>query len=81
LIKFILIVLILSFIFMKVMGYVFRLLGGSQASGKARGYTQQHYNKTTPPDGNVHIDYIPDKEKKSSGKFKGGEYVDYEEVE
>ncbi len=66
---------------MKVMGYVFRLLGGSQASAKTRGYTQQRYTGPERPDGNVHIDYIPDKEKKSSGKFKGGEYVDYEEVE
>ncbi len=36
-----------------------------------------------PADGNVNIDYIPEEDKKN-GKgprnFKGGEYVDYEEV-
>lgn len=36
-----------------------------------------NFNRKT--DGNVNIDSVPDKEKKRS-TFKGGEYVDYEEV-
>lgn len=32
-----------------------------------------------PPDGNVNIDSVPQKEKKQS-EYKGGEYIDYEEV-
>jgi len=32
-----------------------------------------------PPGGNVNVDAVPPKEKKPSG-FKGGEYVDYEEI-
>lgn len=32
-------------------------------------------------DSNVDIDFIPDeKQKKTGGHFKGGEYIDYEEV-
>lgn len=41
---------------------------------------QQRQNR--PTDGNVHIDYAPKKpKKKSSDQFKGGDYVDYEEVD
>ena len=79
-IKFILVVFILTFIFMKVMGFLFRMLGGSQASAKSRNFSQHQYDKSSTRKGNVHIDYVPEKEKKSSGRFKGGEYVDYEEV-
>ena len=32
-----------------------------------------------PPNSNVDVDSAPQKEKKRSG-FKGGEYVDYEEI-
>ncbi len=73
----------LTFIFMKVMGLVFRMLGGSHASAHKRGFTQQQYQQKQPPpgSGNVHIDYVPRKDKKSADRFKGGEYVDYEEVE
>jgi hypothetical protein len=79
--KFIIIVLLVGFILYKTMGLIFRLLGGGQAAGKPRGYTQQHYHKPPPANGNVHVDFVPDKERKSDLKFKGGEYVDFEEVE
>jgi hypothetical protein len=32
-----------------------------------------------PPDGNVNVDSVPPKEKQKKD-FKGGEYVDYEDV-
>lgn len=34
------------------------------------------------PDGHIHVDYVPPEEKKerNTQDFKGGEYVDYEEV-
>ncbi len=42
-------------------------------------------NKRTPPPmrkGDINIEYTPDKNKKSPAKdFKGGEYIDYEEIE
>jgi len=42
----------------------------------ARG--QQNFDRK-PPNGNVNVDAAPPKEKKRSD-FKGGEYVDYEEI-
>ena len=42
---------------------------------------QAQAQKKKRNDGKLHIDYDPDKEKKSSSKgYKGGEYVDYEDV-
>lgn len=42
------------------------------------GYNQQ----AKPKDGNVSVQFSPKKkEKKSSENFKGGDYVDYEEVD
>jgi hypothetical protein len=81
--KFIIIMFLVGFILYKTLGFIFSLLGGGQAAGKTRGYTQQHYHKPPPPppNGNVHVDYVPDKERKDEGKFKGGEYVDFEEVD
>ena len=45
---------------------------------KYRREQQQHRT----PDGHIHVDHIPPEEKKtrSTQDFKGGEYVDYEEV-
>ncbi len=44
-------------------------------------YSQKQYKK--PSDGNVNIDYIPSdqrKSKSSGSDYKGGDFVDYEEV-
>ena len=42
---------------------------------------QAQAQKKRRSNGNLNIDYNPDKDKKSSSKgYKGGEYVDYEEV-
>ncbi|HLT81443.1 MAG TPA: hypothetical protein VKZ86_10460 [Cyclobacteriaceae bacterium] len=51
---------------------IFRLLLGTSMRG------QNHFRR--PNDGNVNIDSVPpDKQSRKAG-FKGGEYVDYEEV-
>lgn len=57
-----------------------------QRQGRPRqnGHGPQSRRYKQPNDGNVNIEYIPEDEKKHHGKgprnFKGGEYVDYEEV-
>lgn len=51
--------------------------------GQDKSYGPQSRKYKQPADGNVNIDYIPEEEKKngrSTRNFKGGEYVDYEEV-
>ena len=42
-----------------------------------KGYNERQYDRRG--DGNVNIDHNPNQNRKKS-EFKGGEYVDYEEV-
>lgn len=56
-----------------------------QSQRRQNGYGPQSRKYKQPADGNVNIEYIPEDEKKQkNGKgprnFKGGEYVDFEEV-
>lgn len=55
-----------------------------QSRQRHNGYGPQSRKYKQPADGNVNIDYIPEDNKKKNGKgprnFKGGEYVDFEEV-
>lgn len=49
------------------------------AAAKEQQHAQQR--NTTPKNGNVHVDHIPENFKaKRSKEIKGGDYVDYEEV-
>lgn len=55
----------------------------NRQNGQQKSYGPQSRKYKQPTDGNVNIDYIPEDDKKK-GKgprtFKGGEYVDYEEI-
>ncbi|WKK82227.2 DUF4834 domain-containing protein [Marivirga arenosa] len=78
--KFLLILFLIGYLFFKIGGFIFRLfLGRTAKAAQERQYQQNNKGRTTK-DG-VHIDHIPNqKGKRSGGNFKGGEYVDYEEV-
>ena len=77
LLKFLLFIFIFFFIIKKVGGFVLRVLFGAAAQQAQ----QQHRAQTRKPtDGNVHIDNAPKKGEKSTKDFKGGDYVDFEEV-
>lgn len=82
--KFLLIVFLIGFIFFKLLGLFFKVLLGGSATEKSghRAYQNQQYQSTKSTDGNVNIDYVPNgnESKKSSKTFTGGEYVDYEEI-
>ena len=72
-------------LFFVVASWIFRgvtrvLMGGMFRQAQQR-QTQQS-QRATPPDGNVHVDYAPKStgKNKSSDNFKGGDYVDYEEL-
>lgn len=76
LLKFLLIVGLIGFLLFRVLGVFFRVLTGSTANPRA----QETRQTRKPKNGNVNVDYIPGKEKDNKG-FKGGEYVDYEELD
>jgi len=73
--------------FIIVVAFIMRLLSRSllgriykQAQQQQRAAQQQH-KRAKPADGNVNVQYAPiEKPTKSSDNFKGGDYVDYEEV-
>jgi len=80
-IKFLLITIAFFYILSKIGGFVFRRLFGAAAQQAQQQQQQQQRAQTKKPsDGNVHIDYVPKKEDKPSKNFKGGDFVDFEEV-
>ena len=74
--KFIFILSLAFYVVFKLVGWLFRAL--SHNMGGLDGKGARPYRKT-PRGSNVKIDFIPQKGKKRK-KYKGGEYVDYEEV-
>lgn len=81
--RFLLIAFLVGWLFFKVFSFFIRVFVGG-AGQKAYQNQQRQYNHQNSQrrTGDVHIDYIPQKEEKEKQRkdFKGGEYVDYEEV-
>ncbi|MDH5476529.1 MAG: hypothetical protein OEX22_12605 [Cyclobacteriaceae bacterium] len=73
--KALLIIFAFFFIIFRIGGFFMRLFfGGIQT----RQQQATHRNsKQKYDDGNIHIDHIPDTKKED---FKGGDYIDYEEL-
>ena len=60
-------------------GLLFRyLLRGTSTNRPGQRYAQQ---ARRPADGNVNVDFVPNDKEQKKGKFDGGEYVDYEDVD
>ena len=76
-IKFLLIIFVFFFVLTKIGGFVMRTLFGNAVQ---RAQQQQQRSTRKPTDGNVHIDYAPKQDQKTPKDFKGGDYVDFEEV-
>lgn len=79
-IKFLFILALIGYLFYKVGGFLFRVfLGRTAKAAQERHYQQQNKGRTTK-DG-IRIDHVPDqKGERNAGNFKGGDYVDYEEM-
>ncbi len=77
----ILAVLALLYFFLKSVGHVVRLVFGSnvQQRSQQKGYTRNRQQQRTTREG-LHVDSMPSQEKQKKD-FKGGDYVDYEEVD
>lgn len=81
---------ILSFLFIlylvyKLFGFFFRgllmIMGKrvyeQQANKQRKGQRGQQYRG---PEGSVRVEHAPPKDKNEQADFRGGEYVDYEEI-
>lgn len=69
--KFLAILFVVTYVTFKLGGFLMKAL--QSAAG-------QDPKQKRKSDGNVNIDYDPNQEKKGNSGYKGGEYVDYEEV-
>ena len=76
--KFLIILGIVFYLVYKVSCFLTKGLFATGANRKTKAH-QRGKSKVHPSDGNVDVDYIP-KERKGD-KFKGGDYVDYEDVD
>ncbi|MGK7391353.1 MAG: DUF4834 family protein [Candidatus Cyclobacteriaceae bacterium M2_1C_046] len=80
--KFLIISFILFYIIFKLFGFFFKILLRGSAQQQQYHYGNNNHQKK-PSDGNVTIDYIPKdrkNQKKAPVNYKGGDYIDYEEV-
>ncbi len=74
--KFLLFVFIISYVVYKVGGFFFKIL----TLGGTAQRSQRNQPPKRPPGTDLNVDYAPDKKKRNKEDFKGGEYVDFEEV-
>jgi anionic cell wall polymer biosynthesis LytR-Cps2A-Psr (LCP) family protein len=82
-IKFLLIIFFVIYLFVKIGGFIMRTLFSGFVKNQQNAQQNQNTQYKKPSDGNVNIEYIPGSDKnKTTNKegFKGGDYVDYEEV-
>ncbi|MGM0580640.1 MAG: DUF4834 domain-containing protein [Bacteroidota bacterium] len=78
--KFLLILFLIGYLIFKIGGFLFRLFLGRTAKAAQEKQYKQNNKRRTTKDG-INIDHVPDqKGKRTGGNFKGGEYVDYEEM-
>jgi hypothetical protein len=66
--------LVLIWIFFKALGMIIKMVIGTNTNKETR-YTSSNNHKQ---DGDINVDHNPNKSNKG---YKGGEYVDYEDVD
>jgi len=73
-------ILALLYFFFRSVGHILRVVMGRGAATRAsqNPYTRQQQKQRTTRDG-LNVDSMPNEQKQKKG-FKGGDYVDYEEV-
>ncbi len=78
--KIIIILILVGYVFHKIASFVFR--GMFKGFTTRDDYGEQQYTNTTRRSRNsdLNIDNIPNKQSRKGDRFSGGEYVDYEEV-
>lgn len=79
-VKILLILILLIYVFYKSAGFLFKIVFGNLRSDPGSfQQRQQHYSKKAP-NSNLNIDNVPQHKTNNKSGFDGGEYVDYEEV-
>lgn len=68
---------LLRFFFRPILAFLAKRAIRKAAQGQGYAGKQKRYRQ---PDGSIRIDHVPPKNKQQQPEFKGGEYVDYEEL-
>lgn len=76
--KFLIILLVIFFVFPPLLRYLFRLFIKDQFQKAQKQFYNEHA-RPQRPEGRIDVDYVPPQKGKGQD-FKGGEYIDYEEV-
>lgn len=79
LIRIILIFAIVYYLIKKVGGFFYRTVAGSSGQNQGNA-SRQRYSSHQKREGEIRVEKAPNN-KKPATNFKGGEYVDFEEVE
>lgn len=73
---FIIIIVVLA----KLLAYGFKFLIWLFKSDTKQNFFSQNSGNSKKAEGTISINHIPNKKKKRTSDFKGGDYIDYEEV-
>lgn len=83
--KFLLLLFLFLYVVAKAGGFILRFLFSGFSSQRSQTFQSQNQRAQyrQSEDGNVHIDYNPTNRQKTKdgGSFKGGDYINYEEVD
>ncbi|WP_420576066.1 DUF4834 family protein [Ekhidna sp.] len=80
--KIIIILILIGYVFYRVTSLIFSGLFGGFNRQQHFGQSQSQYTRKSrkAPDSNLNIDNVPGNRSKKDGDYRGGEYVDFEEV-
>ncbi|WP_420317821.1 DUF4834 family protein [Ekhidna sp.] len=79
--KIIIILILVGYVFYKVTSFIFTgLFSGFNRHQQFGNQTNYGHRSRKAPDSNLNIDDIPNPRSKNDSDYKGGEYVDFEEV-
>ena len=72
--------IVLFILILRGIGFFLRSLLGGVAGRASKDFQEGYRPGKKAPGGNVNIDFDPKERNKKKEGFKGGDYVDYEEV-
>ncbi|GAB4234101.1 MAG: hypothetical protein Tsb0034_07620 [Ekhidna sp.] len=78
--KFLIILILIIYVFYKTAGFLFRMVFGSMRNDPGQFRKENKNTSRRAPGSNLSIDNVPGKSKGKKSSYEGGEYVDFEEV-
>ena len=72
---------LICYLLYRFIGFFFKAFLILLGQRKNTQHRQRQRHSRPRPEGSIHVEYEPPKDKKKQMEFKGGEYVDYEEVD